>query len=310
MLHPELHQLTSAALLAFAMLAGANGKDQDDLLTVAERSDYTETATYADVMTLCAQLNQRADHIHLASLGTTHEGRDIPLVIIANPPIATPEQARESGKLILFAFGNIHAGEVCGKEALMILARELALDPDHDLLDDIIFLIAPIYNADGNERFAPVAENRPGQNGPTRVGQRHNAQDFDLNRDYIKLDAPETRGLVKLLTEWDPHITIDTHTTNGSYHRYTLTFDAPTNPSGPTEPIEYVRDTLLPEVSARLLERAGYDTFFYGDFNRDHTAWVTYSAQPRFGGPCQGLRGQMSILSEAYSYAPFKDRVL
>ncbi len=302
--------VAAAAIAPSPVLVTERVQDDADLLTVAERSDFTETAAYADVMALIERLDERSDHLRRVSLGTTHEGRDIPLLIIADPPIETPDQARASGKLILFAFGNIHAGEVCGKEALMMLARELARDADHPLLDDIIFVIAPIYNADGNERFAPVEDNRPGQNGPVRTGQRANAQDLDLNRDYIKLEAPETRGLVKLLTDWDPHITIDTHTTNGSHHRYTLTFDAPTNPTGAREPIEYVRETLLPEVSKRLLARTGYDTFFYGDFNREHTTWSTYSAQPRFGGPYQGLRGQMSILSEAYSYASFKDRVL
>src|SRR5438445_259163 len=81
---------------------------------------------------------------------------------------------------------------------------------------------APIYDADGNERVAKT--NRPGQVGPEEgMGQRANARGLDLNRDFIKLEAPETQGLVRFLNEWNPHLFIDTHTTNGSYHRYTIT---------------------------------------------------------------------------------------
>lgn len=283
---------------------------RDDFLTVAESSDYTRTATHAQVVDLMDRLGAASPRAVRASLGHTSEDREIPLLIIADPPVTSAAEAHASGKVIFFAFANIHAGEVEGKESLLMLARELAMTEGHPLLKDLVVVLAPIYNADGNERFGPVARNRPGQDGPEEVGVRPNAQGFDLNRDYVKLESPEARALVGFFTDWDPHITVDCHTTNGSYHRYTLTYDAPTNPSGFMPSIEFVRDVMLPEVTKRLLARTGYDTFFYGDFNRDHTAWVTYSAQPRYGGPYQGLRGQMQVLSEAYSYAPYRDRVL
>ncbi len=284
--------------------AGGGG----DLLTVAEQSEYHKTARYTEVIDLLDRIEGQSQIMRRAVLGVTNEGRSIPLVILANPPVATAEQAKASGKAIIFAFGNIHAGEVCGKEALLMLTRELALQRNHPLFEDLIIVFAPIYNADGNERMSP--DNRRGQIGPDEMGQRPNAQGLDLNRDYIKLESPEARALVRFFTEWDPHITIDTHTTNGSHHRYTLTYDYPLNPSGHPAPIAFVRDQLLPAVTERVREYHGYELFFYGNFNRDRTTWATYSAQPRFGGPYQGLRGQMAILSEAYSYASFKDRVL
>ena len=229
-------------------------------------------------------------------------------MLLANPPITTAAEARESGKVIIFAFANIHAGEVCGKEAFLMLARELAAQPDHPLFNDLIIALAPIYNADGNERFSP--DNRPGQVGPDSMGQRPNAQGLDLNRDYIKLESPEAQSMVRFLSEWDPHLVFDSHTTNGSAHRYTVTYAEQTNPSGFMPSIEFIRDGLLPTVTERLLARTGYAMFFYGNFNHNQTMWATYSHEPRFGGPYHGLRGQMSILSEAYAYATFKDRVL
>ncbi len=280
----------------------------DDLLTVAESSDYRATARHAEVVDLLGRIAARSDVVHLAELGATTEGRSIPLAVIADPPVATPAAARATGKPVVLAFGNIHAGEVCGKEALLMLARELATTPDHPLLRDLVLLVVPIYNADGNDRMDPA--NRPGQVGPTDgMGIRPNAQGLDLNRDWVKLEAPETRAMVRALTEWDPHVTIDTHTTNGSHHRYTVTYAAPLNPSGYEPSIAFVRDELLPAVTARLRERTGYDSFFYGNFDRDQTVWATYSADPRYGGPYRGLRGQMSILSEAYAYASYRDRV-
>lgn len=279
------------------------------LLTVAESSDFTATATSAQVQELITRIHERSSITRLAEMGKTSEGKPIPLVILANPPITTVKEARETGKVIAFVMANIHAGEVEGKEACLMLAREIGLNPDHPLLKDCIIILAPNYNADGNDKMS--LDSRPGQVGPDKgQGQRPNAQGLDLNRDYMKLEAPETQALVRFLNEWDPDITIDCHTTNGSQHRYTLTYDAPTNPSGAAGPINFVHDELLPEVTTRVKASTGYDMFFYGNFNRDHTVWETYSSQPRFGGPYQGLRNQMSVLSEAYSYAPYKDRCI
>ena len=282
----------------------------DSLLTVAESSNYTATSTSAEVLELVDRIADQSTVMGVQELGKTSEGKPIPLVILANPPIATAEDAAQSGKPVCFIMANIHAGEVEGKEASLMLIRELADDPSHPLLKNLIIIFAPNYNADGNDRFDIVEKNRPGQVGPAHCGIRPNAQGLDLNRDYIKLEAPETRALVKFLSDWNPAITVDCHTTNGSHHRYVLTYEAPLNPSGHRAPIDFVRNTLLPEVTRRVKQSTGYDMWHYGNFNTEHTAWETYSAQPRFGGPYQGLRGQMSVLSEAYSYAPYKDRVI
>jgi dipeptidyl-peptidase-4 len=280
-----------------------------DLLTTPERTDWQATATYDEVMELLQRIEARSRVMRLSELGTTVEGRSIPLVVLAKPPIESATQARASGKPIVFAFGNIHAGEVCGKEGLLVLTRQLALQPDHVLLEDLVIVFAPILNADGNERMSP--DNRPGQVGPQRgMGQRANAQDLDLNRDWVKLESPEVRVVTRFLTVWDPHLTIDTHTTNGSRHRYLLTYAAPLIPAGHPAPIRFVRDVMLPEVSERFRRRFDYDTFFYGNFTEDGTAWQTYPGRARFGGPYRGLRGQMSILLEAYAYQTYRNRVL
>ena len=176
-------------------------------------------------------------------------------------------------------------------------------------MKDLILAVAPIYNADGNERVSKT--NRPGQVGPEEgMGQRANARGLDLNRDFIKLEAPETRGLVQFLNEWNPHLFIDTHTTNGSYHRYTITYDGPKNPAGDPKIDRLHAQTFFPEVTADFEKRTEVKAFYYGNFDRDHTKWTTYPAEARYGTTYVGLRNRLSVLSEAYAYAPYKTRVL
>ncbi|MEW6073800.1 MAG: M14 family metallopeptidase [Planctomycetota bacterium] len=300
---------TALAPILLSLLALPQDSPPAELRTVAEASEWTATATSAEVDALLARIAARSGVMHLGAMGASAGGKSLPFAVLGDPLVTTPNAIRAAGKPVVFAFGNIHAGEVDGKEALLMLVRELATTPDHPLLDELIVLVAPNYNPDGNDEMDPG--NRPGQEGPVAgMGERENGMGLDLNRDWMKAEAPETQAFLRVLNEYDPHLVIDTHTTNGSAHRYALTFSAPLNPAGHGPSIALVRDELLPAVSERMRERTGYDSFFYGDFDRDHTTWTTYSADPRFGGAYHGLRGQLSILSEAYAYASYRDRVL
>lgn len=289
------------------------GGSADALLTVAERSDYRATARYAEVVDLINRLARQSPLARRATMGATAEGREIPMLIVADPPVESPADVRNrSGpgeRLVVLAIGNIHAGEVDGKEALPMVVRELIATPHHPLLRDLVLLVAPIYNADGNERVS--RDNRPGQVGPDEgMGIRENAAGLDLNRDFTKLEAPETRALVDVLKRWDPAIFIDTHTTNGCFHRYIITYESPKTPAGDRRLIEFARDEMMPEISRVMLARYGVPSFVYGDFNRDHSRWDTYPCHARFGTSYVGLRNRISVLSEGYSYATYEQRVL
>ncbi len=289
-----------------AVLLLAPGLFAQQLQTVAEKTDYKTTSRYEDVIAFCEAIAQRSPTAKLSYFGTTQEGRKLPLLVIGNPAIATPEEAKRSGKLVVLAFANIHAGEVDGKEALLALARDLTDQKNHPLLKDLVILLAPIFNADGNEKLGP--KNRPGQNGPPETGVRANAQGFDLNRDFVKLESPEVRALVQLFNTWDPALIIDCHTTNGSKHRYTLTYDGPRYGSEALQ--GWATSNMLPEVRKRVKAATGYDTAPYGNFSQDRTKWETYPSTPRYGIQYIALRDRVGILSESYSYASFKDRVL
>jgi dipeptidyl-peptidase 4 len=207
----------------------------------------------------------------------------------------------------VFAMGNIHAGEVDGKEALLMLMRDLALAKDRPLLKDLVILFVPNFNADGGDRFD---KHRPWQNGPTDVGVRTNAQGFDLNRDYIKLESPEVRALVRFFARWDPAIIIDMHTTNGSYHNHTITYDSPRHPAFDRRLIEFGHEKMLPDVGKMLTQRTGYLTNYYGNFDKKKTAWEASPALPRYGTQYVGFRHRIGILCESYVYASYRDRVL
>ncbi len=210
---PFLHAPTLAALAA--LVGGASTIAAQS--TRPERTGGAETSSYADVTGFLDSLARRTRDLRLATLGTSAEGRAIPWVLAARPMVEGPAAAARSGKPVIYIQGNIHSGEVEGKEAAQMLLRDLTTGPLSGLLDSVIVLVVPIYNTDGNEKFGPGERNRPGQNGPAVVGPSLNGQGLNLNRDYVKVEAPETRAAYALLAAWDPDVFIDLHTTNGSY---------------------------------------------------------------------------------------------
>jgi hypothetical protein len=220
-------------------------------VTRPERSNFRETSSYTDVLSFLDSLQRVAREIRVGTLAVSPEGRRVPYVLASHPLVSGPADAQRSGKLIVYLQANIHAGEVEGKETAQMLLRDLSLGPLRPMLDQIVLLIVPIYNTDGNERMAAGEENRPGQNGPAMVGRNTNGQGLNLNRDYVKMEAPETRGAAALLSAWDPDLFIDLHTTNGSYHGYVLTYAPGLNPNSHPA-ADFARDRFLPAVRERM----------------------------------------------------------
>src|SRR3954469_20562353 len=305
-----MHHRAELGLALGLLLVGTPARGQT---TRAERSGYRETSSYTDVWAFLDSLQTRTADIRVLSMGESPEGRRIPLVVASRPLASSPTEAHRSGKVIIYLQANIHAGEVEGKEAAQMLLRDITVGSSKPLLDRVVLLVVPIYNTDGNERWGPGEQNRPGQNGPARVGQNPNGQGLNLNRDYVKMEAPETRASTSLIESWDPDLFVDLHTTNGSYHGYALTYAPGLNPNV-NPAILLVRDRLLPELKTRMLQRHKEKTFPYGNFRNQNPdslslGWETYDARPRFGTNWIGLRGRLSVLSEGYSNADFKTRI-
>jgi hypothetical protein len=325
MMHSRLATVSARLVLAGVLvlqmtgLAGAQGAASSTRpaaarvwpLTRPEASHYTETSRYEDVIAFMKAMAAASPQIHLTTYGYTFEGRPMPLAVIGALD-ATPEAVRATGKTRVFIQGNIHAGEVEGKEAALWLLRSLAKGERADWLRNVVLLITPIYNADGNERVN--VRNRGSQNGPVGgMGQRQNAQGLDLNRDATKLESPEARSLARLLTQYDPHIAIDLHTTNGSDHGYYLTYEAPDNPNTSPGITSLLRNDLLPSVTRAVKASHGWDFFYYGGASsrQGERAWFgdLDLYKPRYTHTYFGIRNRLGILSETYSYATFEDRI-
>jgi len=317
---PRITLFAFLTLLALSI----NAIQTPDLQTRAETSNYEETSSYDDVMRVVKGIVGSSPLAKYESFGTTEEGRAMPLLILSEPSVDSPEAARKLGRPIVFVQANIHAGEVEGKEASLILARRLTSGDLQPLLKQLVILIAPTYNADGNEKVS--VQNRTAQNGPVGgVGTRENAKGLDLNRDYMKLDTAEARALVGLMNRWDPHVAIDLHTTNGSYHGYHLTYSPTLNPNADARLIDLARQRILPAVQQAVLKSHSFRTYYYGNFASESgiarenarvdpaspgdTVWRTFDHRPRFGNNYVGLRNRLAILSEAYSYLDFQGRV-
>lgn len=305
---------SSALPLSVLFAANLAAQQATPPRTVAEASDYQETSRATDVarfVEACERL-PHADRLTSGSMGKSHEGRDLLLVRAALP------DANPYAQLRVVVIGNIHAGEVEGKEAVQELLREIASGEHADVLTRCAVWFVPTYNVDGNE--AVKVGNRRGQNGPDAVGQRANGQGLDLNRDFVKADAPETRALLRLFDEVDPHLFVDLHTTNGSHHGYHLTYAPSLNPNVDPAVDRFTREMLARTRGA--LQARGVETFDYGNFEtRDwdgggapsskpgDRGWFTYDSRARYGINYFGLRNRFSVLSEAYSYADFETRI-
>jgi hypothetical protein len=281
--------------------------------TRPERTGYEETSRYADVVAFLDSLALRRPALDLRTFGVSEEGRRLPLVVFGVDADATPNAIRNDDRIRILVLANIHAGEVAGKEAALVLARDLAAGTHGDWLNEAIVMIAPIYNADGNERIR--LRNRPGQFGPLAgMGQRANARGLDLNRDNMKLDAAEARALAGLLNDYDPHVLLDLHTTNGTVHAYHLTYAPPLHPATDSGIIAELRERWLPAVTDRVRAESGWEFFHYGNIPgtwgmEGEQGWYTFDHRPRFTTNYVGLRNRFGILSEAYSYASFEERI-
>ncbi len=291
--------------------SGAPGADQPLLTIRPERTRYEQTTGYGEVVQFMQRAAALSERVHFTTFGDTVEGRPLPLVVVGGMTDARPESVLGLDRTRVWLQANIHGGEVCGKEALLLLLRDLVSGEHDDWLSSLTLLIAPVYNADGNERMAQ--DNRPYQFGPLAgTGQRANAQGLDLNRDHMKLESPEARALVRAYQDYDPHVVVDLHTTNGTSHAYHLTYAPPLHPNTHPAIDTLLRDEWLPAVTDTVKATDGWDFYYYGNIPRaagSEASWRTFDHRPRFNNNYTGLRNRFAILSEAYAYAPFDERV-
>ncbi|MGD9253508.1 MAG: M14 family metallopeptidase [Holophagae bacterium] len=280
-------------------------------LTVAEATDFRATSTYEQTMDYLRRVEAEAPAIiRVTDFGLSGQGRPLPLVIVSADGAFTPEAAAATGKPILLLQSCIHAGEVDGKDASLMILRDIALGRRPELAEGPIVLFAPIYNLDGHENVSPY--HRANQDGPVEgQGYRANAAGINLNRDFLRLASPEARAMAALVDRWDPDLHVDNHVTNGSDHAWVLTWLVAEAPQLDPALDEWVHEHLT-KVLART-GKAGHPNGPYVSLvsGSDPTKGMIWDvAQPRYSSGYFPLRNRVSILIEMHAHKPFRDRVM
>lgn len=278
--------------------------------TPFEASGQVASPPLAETLAWLDRLAAATPHIVRVDLGTSPEGRPLALYVASAEGAATPAALAANGRPTLFAHAGIHGGEIDGKDAGMMLLRDLTvLDRLPGLLDEVNLLFLPVLNVDGHERRSPFG--RINQRGPAVTGWRTNARNLNLNRDFTKLDAPETRILVQALRDWAPDLWLDLHVTDGLDYRYDVTFGWNGRHGASPAIARWLDETLRPAVSADL-SRSGHTPgpLILGP-GEDPTAGVfDWTASPRFSNGYGDVAHVPAVLVENHSLKPFDRRVL
>jgi hypothetical protein len=280
------------------------------LRTRAETSGFEATSDYAETLDFLRRLQAHFPEMYLGFYGTSGEGRAMPFVVVSREKAFTGRKAQRLGKPIVLIQNGIHAGEIEGKDASLLLLRELAEGKHAAILDAVTLVVLPIYNVDGHERISPF--NRPNQDGPRQgMGFRTTTNGLDLNRDYLKISSEEARALIALVNDWRPHLHVDDHVTDGIDMGWVLTWSWAEAPQTPAPVDAWLRGH-MPAVLAAT-EKAGVPQGPYVDLverNDPAKGFSSWVGQPRYSTGYFPLRNRPSILVEMHSYKPYRQRVL
>ena len=288
-------------------------KPDNPWITPAEKTGLTDTPNYADTIACLQKFADASPLLKLVVFGQTAQGRDLYVVVASKEGAETGADLANNKRPTLLAQAGIHAGEIDGKDAGLMLLRDIAFGGKDALLDGANLLFVPIFNADGHERIS--GWNRPNQRGPFHQGWRTTAQNLNLNRDYVKADSPEMRAMLGLLTDYEPELYLDLHVTDGIDYQYDITFGYNSYSHG---------FTLSPKVAGWLddhfqapvtdaLSAQGHipGPLVFASNNRDLTEGIFDGiATPRFSNGYGDARHIATVLVENHSLKPYKQRVL
>jgi hypothetical protein len=298
----------AAVLLTASQSTIAADGVPEEWRTLAERSDFQATSSYDETVALLRRLDAASPAIQLGSFGLSAVGRPLPLVVVSADGAFTPAAAAATGKPIVLIESCIHAGEVDGKDATLMMLRDWALGR-RELPQRTIVLMAPIYNVDGHEQVSPF--NRPNQDGPAAgTGVRTTAAGIDLNRDHLRLASLEARAMIGLFNAWRPHLHVDNHVTDGVDHAWVLTWAVAQAPQLDPNLDSWVRAHLPPALAA--VANLGHPNGPYVELvdRLDPAKGHEFGpGPPRFATDYYPLRNRPSVLVEVHSYKPYRQRV-
>jgi hypothetical protein len=308
-----VRHLLALVLLCSIADAALAGREVKDWRTDYEKSGMKATPRYDETIAYCKRLDKASQWIRYTTFGKSPQGRDMPLVIASKRGVFAPweaERARRNGDVIVLIQAGIHSGEIEGKDAGLMLLRDIAIDKKFPgLLDHVTVLFLPILNVDGHERFGPY--NRINQHGPEEMGWRTTADGLNLNRDYLKADAEETRAWLELFNDWKPDFFVDCHTTDGADYQYPITYIADVFGNLVPPLTDWTRDVYIGNIT-KTMDRAGYPMCPYVlpiEWPNPKSGLIAWVTTPRFAQGYVSIRNRPSILVETHQRKDYPARV-
>lgn len=296
-------------ILSFILLI-SNLLQAQDWKTYYESSGNLKTPGYYETIAFCNKLCSASPIASIQNIGISPQGREIPMMVIDRDGLNNPEAIRAKGRIIALVQACIHPGEPDGKDAMLMLLRDLLIDKKHkDILDNVSILFVPIFNVDGHERFGPY--NRINQNGPEEMGWRTNALNLNLNRDFLKADTPEMQQWLKMYSKWLPDFFIDIHTTDGADYQYALTYDIEVFGNLDSGLTRWLNTIYEPRVTKSMNE-SGFLIFPYVQFRSWHdprSGLQTGAAPPMISQGYAAIQNRPALLIETHMLKDYKTRV-
>jgi hypothetical protein len=289
---------------------GWNGSWPAKFLTVPEKTNFERTASSEQVLEFLDVLRWSSDKVSVIAMFTTSLRKTGAALVLANPRIATPDEAAKSGKTVVYLQGNIHAYEPEAKEALMMLMRDILFGKRKNLLNNLILIVCPNFNVDGCDTLT-LSEGTP-----HILGSANNAQNLNLNRDAVKVETAEVAGLYRtVFNRWDPVLVYDGHLMGRVQHGYAIGYATCTVPASHPGPRDYVFDKLFPAVREATRRDFGLEVFTHGgtDGKWPPTLWgpeeAMWTTEAKFVANAYGLRSRMAILAETPGHESFQRRI-
>lgn len=302
--------ILSIFAFTICLCAISQNVDKSKFITHYEANEFNNTPRYKQTVDYCNLLAENSDWISITSIGKSPHGRDIPMLIIDKDGIKTPEQARKKGKAIVLVEACIHTGEPDGKDAGMMLIRDIAVFKQNaEILDNVTLLFIPILNVDGHEFFSEY--NRINQNGPRELGTRATAQRLNMNRDFLKADCPETQLWLKMYNYWLPELFMDIHVTNGADFQYVITYSFDDAGFMDDRLKQWNLRVIDKQLNAKMTEN-GYPMFPYFRFKKSGApefGIFTEPFAPQYSNGYASAHNRLGLLVENHIYKPYKQRV-
>ena len=304
-----LNKLLLALILVISFTVNIFSQ-KTDWLTYYEKSGLLETPRYNETMAFINQLDDFSGLINVKEFGISPEGRSLKYVVFDKSGLNDPELIREQGRIVLMVQACIHPGESEGKDAMLMLLRDWVVNKQSkDLFEQVSMLFIPIFNADGHERFSSYG--RINQNGPKQMGWRTTAQNLNLNRDYLKADAPEMQAWLRLFHHWQPEFFIDTHTSDGADYQYVITYALENGGQMDANLTKWQNESYIPAME-KLMEKVGFPVFPYVSFRKWHdprSGLISGIASPMFSQGYTAVRNRPGLLVETHMLKPYHQRV-